>query len=357
MRQCADVHQGKRLCRPAPPLPQNSRCVLSEPASWGRRRRSARRRPHRERPRAREHQAARRRRRARRAQCAATAALRGVRSRQQLQRSVSAPQPPRTSPRRHEEHGVVCEGGYGRVRGRANSRGGGGGARTSPRSARPAPRRSVRNRCGAVAQAATGRRRAVGVARTYAARWRSFWRSTGRSRAPAPGQMLRWQGGAHSSWCAQGGSGACEEAGRLGVARGVCATGTNPPALAPRHANPPRRATARPLAEAEESRPPRQLCTCPISTEGWTRRVHFVREGGVGGGELRPGRVHGRALSAARRSHGSITCVCRRGCACLSRCRPALPPRARPHPNPEPGLVWSYDTRSVPGYSIHSLSL
>ena len=24
--------------------------------------------------------------------------------------------------------------------------------------------------------------------------------------------------------------------------------------------------------------------TCPISTEGWTRRVHFVREGGEGGG-------------------------------------------------------------------------
>jgi hypothetical protein len=24
--------------------------------------------------------------------------------------------------------------------------------------------------------------------------------------------------------------------------------------------------------------------TCPISTEGWTRRVHFVREGGGGGG-------------------------------------------------------------------------
>ena len=24
--------------------------------------------------------------------------------------------------------------------------------------------------------------------------------------------------------------------------------------------------------------------TCPVSTEGWTRRVHFVREGGGGGG-------------------------------------------------------------------------
>ena len=27
--------------------------------------------------------------------------------------------------------------------------------------------------------------------------------------------------------------------------------------------------------------------TCPISTEGWTRRVHFVREGGAGGGPSR----------------------------------------------------------------------
>jgi hypothetical protein len=26
--------------------------------------------------------------------------------------------------------------------------------------------------------------------------------------------------------------------------------------------------------------------TCPISTEGWTRRVHLVREGGEGGGHL-----------------------------------------------------------------------
>ena len=26
--------------------------------------------------------------------------------------------------------------------------------------------------------------------------------------------------------------------------------------------------------------------TCPVSTEGWTRRVHFVREGGGGGGRL-----------------------------------------------------------------------
>jgi hypothetical protein len=26
--------------------------------------------------------------------------------------------------------------------------------------------------------------------------------------------------------------------------------------------------------------------TCPVSTEGWTRRVHFVREGGGGGQNL-----------------------------------------------------------------------
>ena len=28
----------------------------------------------------------------------------------------------------------------------------------------------------------------------------------------------------------------------------------------------------------------RGAAACPISTEGWTRRVHFVREGGGGGG-------------------------------------------------------------------------
>jgi len=33
--------------------------------------------------------------------------------------------------------------------------------------------------------------------------------------------------------------------------------------------------------------------TCPISTEGWTRRVHFVREGGGGGGMHRGLALHG----------------------------------------------------------------
>ena len=49
-------------------------------------------------------------------------------------------------------------------------------------------------------------------------------------------------------------------------------------------------------AAAPTRRPPRtRAClpksggpneTCPISTEGWTRRVHFAREGGGGGGVL-----------------------------------------------------------------------
>ena len=43
---------------------------------------------------------------------------------------------------------------------------------------------------------------------------------------------------------------------------------------------------------------------CPISTEGWTRRVHFVREGGGGGG---PGRS---ARPALRRR-------CEAGCGSL----------------------------------------
>jgi hypothetical protein len=39
--------------------------------------------------------------------------------------------------------------------------------------------------------------------------------------------------------------------------------------------------------------------TCPISTEGWTRRVHFVREGGGGGGS----RTVGSAAPASRAIH------------------------------------------------------
>jgi len=43
------------------------------------------------------------------------------------------------------------------------------------------------------------------------------------------------------------------------------------PASEPPRASPPLRASA-------------HRRTCPVSTEGWTRRVHFVREGGGGGG-------------------------------------------------------------------------
>ena len=52
----------------------------------------------------------------------------------------------------------------------------------------------------------------------------------------------------------------------------------------------------------------------PISTEGWTRRVHFVREGGGGGGEwfikrspartARPGVTPCRARGVRRRRPG-----------------------------------------------------
>jgi hypothetical protein len=46
--------------------------------------------------------------------------------------------------------------------------------------------------------------------------------------------------------------------------------------------------------------------TCPISTEGWTRCVHFVREGGGGGASrgvgLTLGRARPRAGAASRGS-------------------------------------------------------
>ena len=42
--------------------------------------------------------------------------------------------------------------------------------------------------------------------------------------------------------------------------------------------------------------------TCPVSTEGWTRRVHFVREGGGGGGRLVPrGLEHDHVANAPAR--------------------------------------------------------
>jgi len=41
------------------------------------------------------------------------------------------------------------------------------------------------------------------------------------------------------------------------------------------------------LPTQRQERGARELLeTCPISTEGWTRRVHFVREGGGEGGLL-----------------------------------------------------------------------
>jgi hypothetical protein len=40
--------------------------------------------------------------------------------------------------------------------------------------------------------------------------------------------------------------------------------------------------------------------TCPVSTEGWTRRVHFVREGGEGRGDLLERRENARALHLER---------------------------------------------------------
>jgi hypothetical protein len=59
------------------------------------------------------------------------------------------------------------------------------------------------------------------------------------------------------------------------------------------HCRPPHRRALQPATQdraATRAIPPgrRFLCvsvdeTCPISTEGWTRRVHFVREGGEGG--------------------------------------------------------------------------
>ena len=38
--------------------------------------------------------------------------------------------------------------------------------------------------------------------------------------------------------------------------------------------------------------------TCPISTEGWTRRVQLVREGGGGGGKRRGARGAGTSAGA-----------------------------------------------------------
>ena len=56
--------------------------------------------------------------------------------------------------------------------------------------------------------------------------------------------------------------------------------------------------------------------TCPISTEGWTRRVHFVREGGGGGGHL-----SGRGPSALRPRLVSTRCAVSCAAAGLSALR------------------------------------
>ena len=59
--------------------------------------------------------------------------------------------------------------------------------------------------------------------------------------------------------------------------------------------------TAGPNRGAENGRG--RLGTCPISTEGWTRRVHFVREGGGGGGRYLSSR------SSTRSRFSSSTCA------------------------------------------------
>ena len=52
--------------------------------------------------------------------------------------------------------------------------------------------------------------------------------------------------------------------------------------------------------------------TCPISTEGWTRRVHFVREGGGGGGGGGGGRLRAPAPAARRWAGGRRRRYCSR---------------------------------------------
>ena len=60
--------------------------------------------------------------------------------------------------------------------------------------------------------------------------------------------------------------------------------------------------------------------TCPISTEGWTRRVHFVREGGGGGGGG-GGNLSGRGPSALRPRLVSTRCAVSCAAAGLSALR------------------------------------
>jgi len=79
----------------------------------------------------------------------------------------------------------------------------------------------------------------------------------------------------------------------------------------PRAARASASCTASSLSEssADVACAPRRDETCPISTEGWTRRVHFVREGGRGG---RPARARA-APSALPRARRPPQAPCRRG--------------------------------------------
>ena len=77
--------------------------------------------------------------------------------------------------------------------------------------------------------------------------------------------------------------------------------------------------------------------TCPISTEGWTRRVHFVREGGGGGGGGLAGAGWSRAPrasgleraaggTAVRRGRGGGWQSGRGACAAVQGSEPSTPP-------------------------------
>ena len=63
----------------------------------------------------------------------------------------------------------------------------------------------------------------------------------------------------------------------------VCRSRGGAPGAAARRRGPVHRHFRRPTRPRPPARAP-----CPVSTEGWTRRVHFVREGGGGGGGLPP---------------------------------------------------------------------
>ena len=66
---------------------------------------------------------------------------------------------------------------------------------------------------------------------------------------------------------------------------------------------------------AAELSPPASDQTCPISTEGWTRRVHFVREGGGGRGRRgEPTGPHRPALDRRDGLHEPPPCLGDRAC-------------------------------------------